>query len=53
MSVSEEPSPSHPTEPPPKVDEQRLALRRITQRLKQLRAELDRVNQQQAGGDRV
>ena len=45
MSLSEEPSPSPPVKPPAKADEQRLALRRITQRLKQLQAELDRINQ--------
>ena len=38
--------PPHPDDDQPPTEEQRLALRRIAQKLKQLREELDRLNRQ-------
>jgi hypothetical protein len=37
---------SQPQDDQPQTEEQRLALRRIAQKLKQLREELDRLNRQ-------
>ena len=50
MTLAEEPFPNHQDEPDERREDQRLALRRISQRLKQLQAEFDNLNRPQAQG---
>ena len=50
MTLAEEPFADRPEDADERVEDQRLALRRISQKLKQLQAEFDSLHRPQAGG---